>query len=79
MDFQLIWDWLFDEKNRQVLSWLGGGGVIVVGGLWAVIKYMRRSKKLSLPSVHVSADHGGIAAGRDVNLTNHKVSDVEKQ
>ena len=37
-----MWDWFFNEDNRQVLSWLGGGLVVVVGGLWTAYPYFRK-------------------------------------
>jgi hypothetical protein len=50
-----------------VLGWLGGGLVIALGGLWAVVKFLLRKPQ-------ISADHGGIAAGRDISgntITTH--------
>jgi hypothetical protein len=33
-----IWAFLGDETNRAILSWIGGGVVVVFGGLWAAFK-----------------------------------------
>ena len=34
-----IWDFLKDGSNQAVLSWIGGGIVVVAGGLWAAFKF----------------------------------------
>jgi hypothetical protein len=54
-----VWAFLKDPANRDVLAWIGGGVVMVVGGLWAAIKFF--SKKEPKPSVQ--ANNGGVAAG----------------
>jgi hypothetical protein len=56
-----IWDFLNDPNNRTVLGWLGGGLVVVLGGIWAVVKFIFKKKTPS-----VSATQGGVAAGRDI-------------
>jgi tetratricopeptide (TPR) repeat protein len=40
-----IWDFLRDDTNRTILSWLGGGVVVVAGGVWAVLKYLIPKKE----------------------------------
>jgi hypothetical protein len=62
-----IWSSLLDENNRTVLAWIGGGVVVVVGGVWAVVKFMvsdRKPKSTTGPSI--TATNGGVAAGRDI-------------
>jgi TIR domain len=55
-----LWSYVQQEKNRQVLGWLGGGVVILAGGVWAMVTFF------SAPSdVNVEAP-GGVAAGRDI-------------
>jgi hypothetical protein len=63
-----IWDFLKDASNQAVLSWIGGGIAVIAGGIWAVMKFMAktRDQKPSKPSV--SADHGSMAAGRDIRV-----------
>ena len=63
-----IWTFLSDPENQQTLAWLGGGLVVVTGGLWAVIKFFFPRFSGDKPTTSISADRGGIAAGRDVNL-----------
>ena len=72
-----IWSFLTQPENREVLSWLGGGLVVVCGGLWAVLRFFigRRGSATSEASEppsesRVSASHGGIAGGRDVRIDN---------
>lgn len=36
-----IWAFLSDSTNRAVLSWLGGGLVMVCGGFWTVVTFFR--------------------------------------
>ncbi len=57
-----------DEANREIVSWLGGGLVVVSAGLWAVFKYVHRSPQAPEPSVRVTAAHGSIAGGGDVTV-----------
>ena len=54
-----VWAFLSDPANREVLGWIGGGIVAAAGGAWAVIKFSAENR----PSV--TADHGGVAIGRD--------------
>jgi hypothetical protein len=35
-----LWAFLRKPSNRLVLGWLGGGVVIVVAGIWAVVTYV---------------------------------------
>ena len=64
-----VWAFLSDPGNRVTLSWLGGGFVVVAGGVWAVFKFFRKTGAERASSITVTADHGGIAAGRDAHVT----------
>ena len=64
---------LRDKRNRAVLSWIGGGAVIVAGGIWMAVTYF-------WPPPHsaseVCAGGGGIAVGGSVRgstVTSHGV------
>jgi len=35
-----LWAILRKKSNREIISWLGGGAVIVIGGLWALFVYI---------------------------------------
>jgi hypothetical protein len=56
-----------DEKNRVLLTWIGGGIAAVAGAIWTVLKFAlsKSSDKTTTPTV--SATNGGVAAGRDMS------------
>ena len=62
-----LWGFLRDKRNQQVLSWLGGGLVVAVTGLWVAFVYFfpapkspeTKSAEPMPPSVQ--ADCGGVA------------------
>jgi len=60
-----LWEFLKQERNRQVLGWLGGGLVVVATGAWAAFVYFVPAPK---PSVEASC--GGVAIGGSVSGTN---------
>jgi hypothetical protein len=64
-----IWAFLQDGSNQAVLGWIGGGIVVVVGGIWAVFKFVAAQTKTSPPAPTVSASNGGVAAGHDIRDT----------
>jgi hypothetical protein len=35
-----LWAIVREKSNREIISWLGGGAVIVIGGLWALFVYV---------------------------------------
>ena len=59
-----MWDWLRKKKNQQVLTWLGGGLVIVAGGLWKAYTYFDQSSEPS-SSLQTSITTGNIHSGGD--------------
>jgi hypothetical protein len=65
-----LWGFLRDKSNQQVLSWLGGGLVVVATGLWVAFVYFfppGKSPEAKSPEpVSVQADHGGVAIGGNV-------------
>lgn len=62
-----IWQFVID--NRDTLSWLGGGVVVVAGGLWTVTQFfLKREKSNSVTAV------GGIAAGGDIRNRNSPIT-----
>jgi hypothetical protein len=68
-----LWGFLRNNRNHQVLGWLGGGLVVAVTGLWVVFVYFfpapkSPDAKTSEPTPpSVEANCGGIAIGRDVS------------
>lgn len=66
--------WQFLVENRDTLSWLGGGAVVVVGGMWTVTKFfLKREKPKSVSAT------GGVAAGRDISRSPITISTTGKQ
>jgi hypothetical protein len=64
---------LRDEGNRGILTFLGGGLAVVVGGLWTAYTFFseRRSESPSSPppSMTVVEQKGtGFASGHDINI-----------
>jgi hypothetical protein len=58
-----FWDFLKDETNRNILGLIGTVIAALAAGIWAVIK---RREKGPPPTPSVTADHGSVAAGRDI-------------
>jgi hypothetical protein len=66
----LRWLWKFfrDGKNREILSWLSGGAVVVIAGIWAAFVYFFPPHRPPDPEpVNVQADCGSVAIGGNVN------------
>jgi len=68
---EAILAFLKDPGNRDVLTWLGGGIVVVGGGLWAVVKFFAGKKARddhAGVSITASGDRS-VASGRDSNVS----------
>ena len=64
------WSWLTDPANRDVIAWICGGFVVIIGGVWGVVKFFAKNA----PSVR--ADRGGVAAGG--SITNSSINTGER-
>jgi hypothetical protein len=63
-----LWAFLTEDRNRQILSWLGGGLVVVAAGLWAAFVYVfPPSSGKSSAGTTTSANCGGVAVGGSVS------------
>jgi tetratricopeptide (TPR) repeat protein len=62
-----FWSWLQDPANRDVIGWIGGGVVVVIGGVWAVVKYFAKPGGDGGAARSVRADRGGVAAGGSIS------------
>jgi len=62
-----LWSWLRDPANREVITWIGGGLVVVVGGVWAVVKFFAKKESGAGAALSVRADRGGVAAGGSIS------------
>ena len=56
-----VWTFLRKPSNRQLLSWFGGGAVLLAWGIWAVVTYVWPAHK---GPTAVCADQGIAIAGR---------------
>ncbi|MFU2208964.1 hypothetical protein [Solidesulfovibrio sp. C21] len=65
MDWHSTWEFLRDDKNLAILKWLGGGVIVVLGALWAVFKFVKKSATTQTP-INVS-NSTGVAIGNTVN------------
>jgi hypothetical protein len=66
-----FWHFVENKKNRAILSWLGGGAVVVTAGLWAAfIFFFSEQSKHHPPGVDVQATCGGVAVGGSVTGSN---------
>jgi hypothetical protein len=73
-----IWEFLKDGSNQAVLSWIGGGIVVIAAGIWAVIKFMAKNGDQKPSKPGVSADRGSMAAGRDISISGRGSSKTPK-
>jgi hypothetical protein len=65
-----LWSQIAKPKNRQVLSWLGGGIVAVAVGAWAVVTYIWPASE---PAKSLCAQQGVAIAG---NVSGSTVSNT---
>jgi len=35
-----VWTFLRKPRNQRLLTWLGSGGVVAAGGIWAMVTYI---------------------------------------
>jgi hypothetical protein len=61
-----IWPFLKDPANLAVLGSIGAGIVAIAGGAWAVFTFFAKKSEKGPPTPTVKADHGSVAAGRDI-------------
>ena len=62
-----LWTFLSNPANQGTLTWIGGGIFVVVGGVWAVVKFFARKSDGGGSKPSVRADNGSVAAGRDIS------------
>ena len=65
-----------------MITWIGGGLVVVVGGVWAVVKFFAKKESGAGAALSVRADRGGVAAGGSISNspinTNYDKENVSK-
>jgi hypothetical protein len=67
--WKTIWQFLQDEKNQRMLTLIGGGLVVVVGGLWTAFVYFFPAPEHNPnpPQKQIEAECGSVAIGGDVS------------
>jgi hypothetical protein len=63
--FEAVWTFLKDPANQAVLSWIGGGIVVIAGGIWAVVKFFAKKEDGGERKPSVKAEGGSVAIGGD--------------
>ena len=66
----LIWDWLSDDSNRAIISWIGGGLVVIAGGFWTIIKFFSKRGTDSKQAISGIIAGGAISAGGNITIIN---------
>jgi hypothetical protein len=61
-----IWPFLKDPANLAALGSIGAGIAAVVTGAWAVFSFFSKKGEKGPLAPNVKADHGSVAAGRDI-------------
>jgi hypothetical protein len=69
----------FLKDNQAVLSWIGGGVVVAATGIWAVVKFFAKNDDQKPSKPTVNADHGSMAAGRDISVNTRDSSKGSKR
>ena len=62
-----IWQFLKDPANLAVLGSIGAGIAAIAAGAWAVFIFFAKKNEKGPSAPSVKADHGSVAAGRDIN------------
>jgi tetratricopeptide (TPR) repeat protein len=58
-----LWKFVRNGKNREILSWLGGGAVVIVAGTWTLFTYLHVDKKPGATLTVVNSSGSVIAPG----------------
>lgn len=74
-----LWSFLAKPKNQKTLSWLGGGAVVVIAGLWAAFVYFFPPKKEAdslgpQVTIDASVKAGSCGIANTGNISNSPVS-----
>jgi tetratricopeptide (TPR) repeat protein len=84
-----LWKFVGNGKNREILSWLGGGAAVVIASIWTGFTYLHDDRKPGSPSTTVVNPSGSIIApaavfngtvnvGVDQKQIDDKIDEVKK-
>jgi hypothetical protein len=63
--FEAVWTFLKDPANQALLTWIGGGIVVIAGGIWAVVKFFAKKEDGADRKPSVKAKGRSVAIGGD--------------
>ena len=64
-----LWQFIRNDTNRTILSWLGGGAVVVITGAWSLFIFLHDDKRpIPSPTTVIAPSGSGIASGHDTNF-----------
>ncbi|MGY3364187.1 hypothetical protein ACVWZL_001312 [Bradyrhizobium sp. GM2.4] len=61
-----LWEFVKSDANRRIVSWIGGGLVVVMGGLFTFYTYVDGGGRKSGAQPSITAGPGGIAVNGPV-------------
>jgi hypothetical protein len=64
-----LWKFIQNRKYREIASWLGGGAVVIVGGIWGLFTYLfphDDKKPVAPPATVITQPGPQVGAGRDI-------------
>jgi hypothetical protein len=64
-----LWSFVEHKKNREILTWIGGGLAMVVAGLWTAFVYVSPPTKTAASGPSVEASCGSVGVSGDVTGT----------
>ena len=65
-----LWEIFKDPDSRAIISWLGGGAVVIAGGLWAVVTFVVEHKEAhdNKGGTDIIVSGQGIASGGNTTI-----------
>jgi hypothetical protein len=63
-----LWSLIKKKSNREIISWFGGGIVVIVGSIWTIFIFVQGNDKKQKPQISITQSSPGIAAGRDATF-----------
>jgi hypothetical protein len=61
-----LWSFVGQKRNREILTWIGGGLTVAIAGLWTALVYFSTPPKTPHPP-SVEANCGSIGIGGNVS------------